>query len=381
MIPEPYGGKLVENYLSESDASRLLNKGLPRLNTLIEQVYDAEKIAIGAFSPLEGFMHQDDYESVLNKNQLSNGLPWTIPIILAPPEGSVDGYKAGDELLLNGIEGEPFALIRVEEKYRIDKSEFAEKAYGTRDIAHPNVLDLERWGSTAIAGKVMLLKRLNVPAIRYEFTPGETRRIFEKNGWKNVAAYQARNPPHMAHEFIQRMTLERDDIDGLFIQPVIGKLKKGDYKPEIIMKAYEAFVKNYYREDRVLLGSLSIAMRYAGPKAVLLYAIMRRNYGCSHYIVGRDQAGVGNYYDPYDGQRIFDRYDIGVKPVKYDEVFYCTKCGMMVSSKVCPHDPQYHIDTSQTKIRKLLVEGKQLPLEILRPEVVQVLESGDVINQ
>ncbi|MCL4344322.1 MAG: sulfate adenylyltransferase [Nitrososphaerota archaeon] len=379
MIPEPYGGKLVENIMSENEASRVLSENLPRVSTVLEQVYDAEKIAIGAFSPIEGFMGSDDYNQVLEKNQLSNGLTWPIPIVLTPPESSE--LDAGDEFFLNGLDGQPFALMKIEEKYKIDKGRFAEKAYGTRDIAHPNVLDLQKWGEVAISGKVSLLKRLSVPAAQYEYTPKDTRRIFEKNGWKNVAAYQARNPPHMAHEFIQRMTLERDDIDGLFIQPVIGKLKKGDYKPEIIMKAYEVFVKNYYREDRVLLGSLSIAMRYAGPKAVLLYAIMRRNYGCSHYIVGRDQAGVGSYYDPYDGQRIFDRYDVGVKPVKYDEVFYCTKCGMMVSSKVCPHGPEYHVDTSQTKIRKLLVEGKQLPLEILRPEVAQILESGDVINQ
>ncbi len=381
MIPEPYGGKLVENIMDENEADRTLKDSLPRINAVLEQVYDAEKIAIGAFSPIEKFMGSDDYEQIITKNQLSNGLPWTIPIILTPNENDISGLVAGDEFLLNGLDNEPFAHIKIEEKFKIDKGKFAESVYGTKDIAHPNVLDLQKWGEIAISGKVKLIKRLKIPAAQYELTPKETRHIFEKNGWKNVAAYQARNPPHMAHEFIQRMTLERDDIDGLFIQPVIGKLKRGDYKPEIIMKAYEVFVKNYYRSDRVLLGSLSIAMRYAGPKAVLLYAIMRRNYGCSHYIVGRDQAGVGNYYDPYDGQRIFDRYDVGVIPVKYDEVFYCTKCGMMVSSKVCPHGPEYHIDTSQTKIRRLLAEGKQLPLEILRPEVVQILESGDVINQ
>ncbi len=381
MIPEPYGGRLVESIMDKKEVERVLDDKLPRISAVPEQVYDAEKIATGAFSPIEGFMGSEDYDRVLDKNQLSSGLPWTIPIILTPNGSSMGSLVAGDEFLLNGLDNEPFVLIKIEEKYKIDKGRFAERVYGTRDIAHPNVLDLQKWGEIAISGRVKLLKKLRVPAAQYEFTPRETRQIFQKNGWKNVAAYQARNPPHMAHEFIQRMTLERDDIDGLFIQPVIGKLKKGDYKPEIIMKAYEVFVKNYYRDDRVLLGSLSIAMRYAGPKAVLLYAIMRRNYGCSHYIVGRDQAGLGNYYDPYEGQRIFDRYDIGIKPIKYDEVFCCTKCGMMVSAKVCPHGPEYHIDTSQTKIRKLLVEGKQLPLEILRPEVVQILESGDVINQ
>ncbi|MCL4339852.1 MAG: sulfate adenylyltransferase [Thaumarchaeota archaeon] len=380
MIPKPYGGVLKENVLSWQEASKILNEPLKKVNLPIEHVYDAEKLGIGAYSPLEGFMNKEEYDSVLGKGVLSNGLPWSIPIILAPPEGSMSGLSVNDQFLINGLDGEPFASMIIDEKYKIDKGYFAEKAYGTKDIAHPNVLELEKWGEEAVAGKVQLLKRLNVPAIQYEYTPRETRQIFETKGWKNVAAYQARNPPHMAHEYIQRMTLERDDIDALFIQPVIGKLKKGDYKPEIIMKAYEAFVKNYYREDRVLLGSLSIAMRYAGPKAVLLYAIIRRNYGCSHFIVGRDQAGVGHYYDPYDGQRIFDKYDVGVTPVKYDEVFYCTKCGMMVSSKVCPHGPEYHIDTSQTKIRKLLADGKPLPVEILRPEVAKILESGDVIN-
>ena len=214
----------------------------------------------------------------------------------------------------------------------------------------------------------------------FEYTPRETRAHFEKMGWHSVAGYQARNPPHTAHEYIQRLTLEREDVDALLIQPIIGRLKKGDYRPDVIMRAYNAFVSSYYPGERVMLASLSITMRYAGPKAVLFYAIIRRNYGCSHYIIGRDQAGVGSFYDPYAAHRIFDRLDVGVVPLRYGETFFCRKCGVMASRKVCPHGDEFHESTSQTRIRKLLSEGKPLPSEILRPEVADILREGDVIG-
>ncbi|MEM3684512.1 MAG: sulfate adenylyltransferase [Conexivisphaerales archaeon] len=379
---EPYGGKLVDRTASETEVKRFVEeqRDLIRIRPILDQIYDAEKIGLGAYSPLEGFMGSEDYNNVINKSRLSNGLPWTMPIILAPPQsGMLNEIKPSDEVAIEDMHGNPFATLQVEEKFRIDKQEFAVKVYGTTDDAHPNVSDLKHFGDIAVSGKVKLYKRLGLSVARHELTPKETREHFTKMGWNNVAAYQARNPPHLAHEYIQRVTLERDDVDGLFIQPIVGKLKKGDYKPEVIMKAYEVFVERYYPSDKVLLGSLSISMRYAGPKAVLFYAIVRRNYGCSHYIVGRDQAGVGNYYDPYAGHRIFDEFDVGVKPLRYQETFYCKACASMVSSKVCPHPNDQHISTSQTKIRQLLLEGKPLPAEILRPEVSQVLAEGDVI--
>jgi len=386
VIPEPYGGRLVDRRMDEREAEKWVEEWgeIAHLEPIVDQVYDADKIGVGAYSPLEGFMCEDDYRSVLSKNTLSSGLPWTIPIVLAPYSKRdlrvVEEAKQSDVLGISGLNGEPFAIVEVEDKFRLDRSEFAEKVYGSKDQAHPNVADLSEYGEVALGGRVRLIARLNVPSMKYEFTPEETRAHFQKMGWRNVAGYQARNPPHTAHEYIQRVTLEREDIDAIFIQPVVGKLKKGDYKPEVIMKAYDVFVKNYYPENRVLLGSLSIAMRYAGPKASLFLAIVRRNYGCSHFIVGRDQAGVGNYYDPYACHRIFDQYDVGVTPLRYQETFYCRKCGWMASSKVCPHPEEYRESTSQTRIRKLLVEGKPLPTEILRPEVAEVLRGGDVIN-
>ncbi len=384
MIPAPYGGKLVSTVIEEAVARRRIGEAhdLPSISPIIDQVYDAEKICIGAYSPLEGFMSVEDFTSVLERGRLSNGMPWTMPVFLAPSgkhdAAVVDAARRGDTLAILDASGEPFALIAVDEKFPLQKSEVARKVYGTADAAHPNVADLSQMGDVCISGRVELLRRL--PHTAFEFTPEETRSIFKQKGWKNVAGYQARNPPHTAHEYIQRATLERDDIDALFIQPVIGKLKKGDYRPEVIMDAYEAFVSNYYRSDRVLLASLSISMRYAGPKAVLFYAIVRRNYGCSHYIVGRDQAGVGNYYDPYGGHRIFDDFDVGVIPLRYEETFYCRACNGMASRKICPHGNEFHQSTSQTGIRKTLAEGKPLPTEILRPEVAEVLRRGDVIN-
>ncbi|MCI4347611.1 MAG: sulfate adenylyltransferase, partial [Thermoplasmata archaeon] len=197
-------------------------------------------------------------------------------------------------------------------------------------------------------------------------------------GWRNVAAYQCRNPPHTAHEYLQRVTLERDDVDGLFIHPVVGRLKKGDYRPDVIMAAYEALVRTYYPETRVVLSPLTITMRYGGPKAALFLAIVRKNYGCNRYIVGRDQAGVGSYYDPYAAHRIFDQYDIGVLALRYEESFFCARCGWMASEKTCPHPAAGRIDTSQTRIRKALADGGEIPPELVRPEVANILRHPHV---
>jgi|ECHhosMinimDraft_1075155.scaffolds.fasta_scaffold04149_2 ATP sulphurylase len=380
LIPTPYGGTLVEAILAQNQAKRLLEQQneFLKIKPPIEQIYDAEKIALGAYSPLQGFMDEEDYTRVLNRNELKKGLVWTIPIVLTP-KGDTKELKPGDEALLLDLFDQPFALLKLEQKFKIDKGEFAEKVYATRDTNHPNVAELSEYGETALSGKVELLRALPNQHGGVELTPRETREYFQKMGWKNVAAYQARNPPHKAHEYIQRLTLERDDVDALFIHPIVGKLKKGDYKPEVIMEAYKVFVEKYYPKNRVLLSALSIAMRYAGPKAVLFYAIIRRNYGCSHYIVGRDQAGVGSYYDPYAAHAIFDKYDVGVVPLRYQETFYCRVCEGMVSSKVCPHPESERVSTSQTKIRELLQQGKPLPKEILRQEVIQILERGDVL--
>lgn len=383
VIPEPYGGRLVhllENRPLESISAEFRSMPLIRLGQ--DESYDAEKIGIGAYSPLKGFSGAGEFESITVKTALENGLPWSMPIVLAPAgrenASTVEKLSTGETALLEDFTGKPLALLDVEEKFVLEKEQFAKRVYGTSDAKHPNVKEIQEMGPVAIAGGIRLLRRLDSPFSRFELTPRESREHFSRMGWENVAAYQARNPPHLAHEYIQRVTLERDDVDAIFIQPVVGKLKRGDYRPEVIMEAYEAFVSKYYRKESILLASLSISMRYAGPKAVLFYAIVRRNYGCSMYIIGRDQAGVGDYYDPYAGHRIFDEFDTGVQPIRYRETYYCSVCRGMTSGKVCPHPESARVNTSQTKIRRILAEGGEIPHEIIRPEVASILSRGNV---
>jgi sulfate adenylyltransferase len=382
---DPYGGRLVDRQVSDAELARRDSerRDLPTVTPLIDQLYDAEKIGIGAYSPLEGFMDAASVASVTARGRLPNGLPWSIPIHFPVPAGpESDRLGPGDEVGLLDLQGRLVALLHIEAKFPLDRAAIAKATYGTDDPKHPNVADLLNAGATAWAGKVDLLRRLLPPWNRAELTPAESRAEFARRGWKRVAAYQCRNPPHTAHEYIQRLTLEREDIDGLFIHPVVGRLKKGDYRPEVILEAYDALVKNYYPESRVALSPLTITMRYGGPKAALFLAIVRRNYGCGAYIVGRDQAGVGKYYDPYACHRIFDEFDIGVQPLRYDESFFCRHCGGMASKKTCSHPDSEHAATSQTRIREALASGTPLPADILRPEVAAILgrPGGELTN-
>jgi len=358
-------------------------KDLPKVQPFVDQLYDADKIGIGAYSPLEGFQGPEAIASVVSHGRLPDGLPWTVPILFPVPEGptaaSVSGVGPGDEVALVDAAGRAIALLRIDERFPIDRAAIARGVYGTDDPAHPNVADLLNAGSTAWSGKVTLLRRVEIAGGRPDPTPRETREEFARRGWRSVAAYQCRNPPHTAHEYIQRLTLEREDVDGLFVHPVVGRLKKGDYRPEVILAAYEALVTHYYPASRVAVQPLGITMRYGGPKAALFLAIVRKNFGCGVYIVGRDQAGVGKYYDPYACHRIFDEYDLGILPLRYEESFFCRRCGWMASEKVCPHDPSHRVQTSQTRIRESLTSGAPLPVEILRPEVADVLRRPNVI--
>jgi sulfate adenylyltransferase len=384
VLPEPHGGRLIERSVPEGDRPRRAAslRDAPKIHPLIDQLYDLEKLAIGAYSPLEGFMGSNSLASVLSQGRLPNGLPWTIPILLpvgdSRDEAVLAQVRPGDEVAIVDSRDQVVGSIQVDEKFPIDRSAIAQSVYGTVDPRHPNVADLLTGGGVALAGKVELLRRLDSPGGRTEPTPTETREQFAKRGWKNVAAYQCRNPPHTAHEYLQRVTLEREDVDGLFIHPVVGRLKKGDYRPDVIMDAYTALVREYYPANRVVLSPLTITMRYGGPKAALFLAIVRKNYGCNLYIVGRDQAGVGTYYDPYAAHRIFDEYDIGITPLRYEESFFCSRCGWMASPKTCPHPASVRIDTSQTRIRKALAEGGAIPPELVRPEVAEILRRPNV---
>ncbi len=380
-----HGGRLVDRQLGAPEVERRDAElgDLPQIRPYIDQVYDAEKIGTGAYSPLQGFMGRAAFESVLTRTRLPNDLAWSMPILLAPTGSAnsavVGSARPGDAIALLDDHDRFFALLHLEEKFAVDKKAFAERTYGTTDVAHPNVADIQASGDTALAGRIDLLRRLELPTGASELTPAQTRAEFERRGWRNVAAYQCRNPPHTAHEYIQRLTLEREDVDALFIHPVVGRLKKGDYRPDIILEAYRALVANYYSEHRVLLAAFSIAMRYAGPRAALFLAIVRKNFGCNSYIVGRDQAGVGKYYDPYACHRIFDEFPIEIRPLRYEETFFCRTCGWMATSKTCSHPIEARLDTSQTRIRKALTEGQAPPREILRPEVFEILSRPNVV--
>lgn len=365
-IAKPHGGKLVNRIVSEKKRGRIMEEAreMEKLKVDEESIMDVDKIAIGAYSPIEGFLNREDYESVLYEMRLQNGLLWTIPIILAPSgkenEEVVKKLKEGDEIAL--VYEKPIAILHLEEKFALDKNDFAYRVYGTVDKKHPNVADIFCLGSTILAGKIDLIQRpsLNTFPVKYELTPLETRKIFKDRKWERIVGFQCRNPPHRGHEYIQRCALEL--VDGLFIHPVVGKLKKGDYKPDVILRAYEAFIKNYYPEDRVLLASLSISMRYAGPKAAIFLAIIRKNYGCTHFILGRDIAGIGDYYEPYAAHRLFDELNLGIEPMKFCEIFYCTRCTSFASSKTCSHNSSFHINISQTEIRRKIKEGEGMKL-------------------
>ncbi len=381
----PHGGRLVNRLQSESELRRReAEQGdLPLLAPGIDEVYDAEKIGLGAYSPLEGFQDSVAVESVMARGRLPNDLPWTIPMVLAPSGAKnsevLAALRPGDEAGLVDRAGRLFALLRVEEKYRPDKPRLAKSVYGTQDPNHPNVADLLAWGETAVAGRIDLLRRLDHPTGAFELAPAEVRTEFARRGWNHVAAYQTRNVPHTAHEYLQRCTLERSEIDGLFIHPVLGRLKKGDYRPNVILEAYRALVGKYYPADRILLASLSITMRYGGPRAALFLAIVRQNFGCSHYIVGRDQAGIGKYYEPFACQQIFDELPLEIVPLKYAETFFCRDCGWMATPRSCAHPTDHRLDTSQTRIRNALAKGDPLPSEIIRPEIAAILGRGDVL--
>lgn len=372
MVNNPYGGKLINRVLSEKEKSKVFKdiKKLPKINLEKAAALDAEKIASGAFSPLEGFIDSEEYKSVLFNETLLNGLPWTIPIILAPnpqEKATIDKLKSGNEIALIYKE-KPVALLRLEEKYTFSKKELAKQVYGTVDIAHPDVKKIESMGDVLLSGKIDLLERLSP---NDELTPKETRKEFEKRKWETITAFQTRNPPHVAHEYIQRCALEL--VDGLFIHPVVGELKPDDFPPEAVIESYSYLIGNYYPADRVFLSPFSIAMRYAGPKAAVFLAIVRKNYGCTHFIVGRDMAGVGNYYDPYGAQTLLRKFDLGIEPMLFRESYYCSKCRSVATEKTCAHKSENHMKISMTQLRKLLANGTRPPPEIMRPEVADLL--------
>jgi len=383
MVNTPYGGKLkVSLDLNNQEKHIDDMKDMISVEPFIDFFYDSLKIGDGSYSPLEGFMGEDEIDGVLKSRTLTDGLPWTMPIIFAVGKDVYDTVKTGDQISLLDATKVPYGIMNVETKFHLSKKEIAKSIYGTTDLKHPNVEDLfQKYGDYAISGKVKIYREASLPGGKFEKHPSEVREEFSKNGWKNVVAYQARNPPHVAHEYLQKVSLEMPGIDGLFIHLVVGRLKKGDYRADIILDSYETLIKNYHRMEKVMLGSFSITMRYAGPRAAIFLAIIRRNFGATHYIIGRDQAGVGNFYDPFAAQKIFDEIDVGIQPLKFKDTFYCKKCMGITSENVCPHPSEDRLVISQTKIRELLKTGQEIPKEILRPEIASILERGNVIGE
>lgn len=371
---QPHGGKLVDRVLSGKKRDEALARAgsLPRLVIDSELVSDVENIATGVYSPLEGFLGADDYRSVLTSMRLRDDVPWTVPIVLDTDRETAAGLKTGGEVLLTAEDGRPVALLHLEEKYDYDKGETVERVFGTRDPAHPGVAKVLGMKDVLLAGPVDLIDVTPTPFDRYKLTPKETRVLFEAKGWRTVVGFQTRNTPHIGHEYVQKAALTF--TDGLFINPVIGRKKKGDFKDEVILASYEEAIRHYYIKERTVMAILQMEMRYAGPREAIHHAILRKNFGCTHIIIGRDHAGVGSYYPPFAAQDIFEAFpDLGIAPMFFRSFSYCKKCGSVVNEKICPHPPTDHIQFSGTKIRDLLVKGEYPPAELMRPEVADVI--------
>lgn len=373
----PYGGTLVDRRTDAAGAATLRTRagGLPRLEITSHTLSDLYLIAVGGYSPLTGFMGRADYDSVLARMTLANGLPWSVPITLAADAAFADGLGANAEIALIAPDGEVAAVMTVTERYGWDREAEAGRIYRTLDRAHPGVAKLDGMGDRLLGGPITWLYPEDISGFpARNLTPAETRAEFANRGWKTVVAFQTRNPVHRAHEYLQKCALEM--VDGLLLHPLVGDTKSDDIPADVRMRCYDAILRDYYPADRVVLSVLPAAMRYAGPREAIFHAIMRRNYGCTHFIVGRDHAGVGNYYGTYEAQEIFDEVDaaaLGIQPLMFEHAFYCTTCGQMVSKKTCPHGKESHVFLSGTKVRELLSRGERPPAEFTRAEVADVL--------
>jgi len=370
-LPAPLGGSLVNRvrHLQPGETA-----GLPTLELSDRAYADLEMIATGAYSPLNGFLDEADYRSVVSGMRLADGTPWSIPITLMVSREEA-ARSRGTVALTRG--GQPVGLIEVSEQYTPDKAVEAQEVYRTTDPAHPGVAALLSAGEVYLAGEVTLfdVPRGAFPA--HHRTPAEVRSVIEARGWRSTVAFQTRNPIHRAHEYLQKVALEL--VDGLLLHPLVGSTKGDDVPADVRVKAYEVLLDKYYPAARTLLSVYPAAMRYAGPREAILHALSRRNYGATHFIVGRDHAGVGSYYGTYDAQEIFSAFtaeELGIQILKFEHTFYCKTCGQLVSPRTCPHDGSHHLVLSGTKVRELLRAGENLPAEFTRPEVAEVLREG-----
>ncbi len=373
----PHGGTLVNRVAGNAEKTALLEraKSLPNLKITQRNAYDLEMIATGAYSPLQGFLGKPEVETVAEKMRLPDGTVWPIPITLATTADQASKFKEGATIALS-FEGQTIALLELSEKFELDKQAICAKVYGTTDSAHPGVSAFCKSGDTFLAGKITQLEQLKGEFESHKLLPSQSRELFEKNAWRRIVGFQTRNPIHRAHEYLIKCALEI--ADGAFIHPLVGETKSDDIPASVRMQCYRALVENYFPKDKAIISVMPANMHYAGPREAVLHALVRKNYGCTHFIVGRDHAGVGNYYGSYDAHKIFDQFnesEIGITPLFFEHAFYCKSCEDMVSKKTCPHDATHHVTLSGTKVREMLSRGEKPPMEFTRPEVAQILIS------
>jgi sulfate adenylyltransferase len=372
----PHGGELINRILTGAAREAALGKArsLPKLAVNTYTAFDIDGIAKGIFSPLKGFMGEAETHCVLDTRHLRPGIPWTIPILMAVTQEEADRLDMGGEVALEDDRGDLVAILHLSEKFSLDKRALAEKVYRTTDEAHPGVAYTFSLGPVFLAGDLDVLQAREIEFQEFNLTPAETRAAFDARGWKRIVAFQTRNPIHRAHEYLTKCALEI--CDGLLIHPLMGTTKSDDIPGDVRMQCYDVLLENYYPKDHVMMSIMPVNMRYAGPSEAIMHAIVRKNYGCTHFIVGRDHAGVGNYYGTYDAHYIFDEFDraeLGITPLFYDHSFFCRACGNMASIKTCPHDKANHVFLSGTKVREMLGRGEEPPAEFTRHEVAQVL--------
>jgi sulfate adenylyltransferase/3'-phosphoadenosine 5'-phosphosulfate synthase len=373
----PHGGRLIDRLASGARRDELLATAntLPFIQLDERTQSDVEMIAVGAFSPLRGFMGEQDYRSVVNDMRLANGLPWSIPVALQVLREQADQLKEGSQVALKDDRGVVLAILDLAERYLPNRQEEARKVYGTEEIAHPGVAAVLQGGEVYLGGEIQVVNRPDTVAFpMYHRDPAQTRALFRERGWRTVVGFQTRNPIHRAHEYITKCALEI--VDGLMLHPLVGKTKSDDIPADVRMRCYEVLMEHYYPQDRVLLSVYPAAMRYAGPREAIFHAIARKNYGCTHLIVGRDHAGVGNYYGTYDAQKLFDEFrpgELGIQPLKFENSFYSQVTGQMATAKTAPGGPETQVNLSGTKVRELLSQGQLPPPEFSRPEVAKIL--------
>lgn len=363
MVSEPHGDRLVDRTAERPEGA----DELPRLSLSDEEYMDLEMLGTGAYSPIDGFMTRDDFDSVLEEARLDDGTAWSLPVVL-----STDGEVENEKHALSH-DGEIVGTVDAEETWEYDDERWTKEVLGTTDDDHPGVRRVRSLGDTLVGGRIELYFESGEAEYERRYTPQESRAEFEGRGWRSVVGFQTRNPPHRAHEYLQKCALET--VDGLFVQPLVGSTKGGDVDPDVRMRAYDALVDGYYADKRVVLGTLKTPMRYAGPREALFHALVRQNYGCTHFVIGRDHAGVKDYYGGYEAHEFLRGFEdeIGVTPLYYDYAFYCHECDGMATEKTCGHREEVHENPSGTYIRQTARSGGEVSDKLMRPEVWEIV--------